>query len=378
MRLLFVSRPGLGHLLPLLPIANAARVAGHDVRFATGADLAPVPALHGFPVDIVGLSDTGAISQALAAEKPARSDIRKFVFTRFFAGVELEPRLRDLEAKCLPRRPDAILHDIAELASPVAAAMARIPLVTVGFGPLLDPAVAEAAGTAAEPAWRARGLTVPRWAGLYRDLYIDPCPPLLQVPAIADLPATQPMGPGPLTGAAPPDWIGDVKAPLVYVTMGTIFNRDHKVFRNILEALHRLPVEVVMTVGQNNDPAAFSPIPKTTRIFRYVPQDALLPHCRAVVAHGGSGTFLGALAHGVPLVLLPQSADQFYNASRAVPADVAISLTPEEATVDAIKFAMARILDEPGFAEAARRAARQLATMPGPNEVVRVIERFSR
>ena len=376
MRLLFVSRPGLGHILPLLPIAGAAKGAGHDVRFATSADLAPVPASHGFPVDIVGLSDTGAIPQALVAEKPARSDIRKFVFTKFFAGIELEPRLRDIEAKCLPQRPDAILHDIAELASPVAAAIARIPLVTVGFGPLLDPAVAEVAGTAAEPARRARGLTVPKWAGLYRDLYVDPCPPLLQVPAIADLPVVQSMGPGPRAAAAPPDWIGDVKAPLVYVTMGTIFNRDHRVFRIILEALHRLPVEVVMTVGRNNDPAAFGPIPKTTRIFQYVPQDALLPHCRAVVAHGGSGTLLGTLAHGVPLVLLPQSADQFYNASRAVPADLALSLTPEEATVDAIAAAMARILDEPSFAEAARRAANQLTSMPGPNEIVRTIERL--
>lgn len=334
MRLLFVSRPGLGHILPLLPIANAARAAGHNVQFATGADLAPVPEAQGFPVDLAGLSETPAIKQALAMEKPAPSDIRKFVFTRFFAGAELEPRLRDLEAKCLPNHPDVIVHGIADLSAPVAAAIAKIPLVSAGFGPLLDPAVAEAAGTAAAPAWRARGLVPPRWAGLYRDLYLDPCPPLLQVPAIADLPNVQPLGPGARAALAPPDWLGEVKAPLIYVTMGTIFNRDHGVFRKILEALHHLPVEVVVTVGQANDPAAFGPQPKTTRIFQFVPQDALLPHCHAVVAHGGSGTFLGALAHGLPLLLLPQSADQFYNASRAVPAGVALSLRPDEAKVE--------------------------------------------
>ena len=70
----------------------------------------------------------------------------------------------------------------------------RIPVATVGYGPLLEPDVAEAAGVAAEPFWRARGLSPPRWAGLYRELYVDPCPPSLQIAAIEELPALQKMG----------------------------------------------------------------------------------------------------------------------------------------------------------------------------------------
>ena len=376
MRMLFVCRPGYGHILPLLPIASAARSAGHELLFATGPDVTEVAAAQGFEAVSVGLDSGAEIRDALAAEKPARGDIRKFVFTRFFAGRELEPRLRDLEAKCLPRRPDVILHDIADLAAPVAAAVAKVPLVSVGFGPLLDPTVADAAGMAGEASWRSRGLKLPKWAGMYRDLYVDPCPPMLQVPAIAELPAVQQLGPGQLEWTTPPDWIGEVKAPLVYVTFGTVFNRDHTVFRRVLEALARLPVEVVVTVGKNNDPAAFGPQPKTTRIFQFVPQNTLLPHCRAVVAHGGAGTFLGALAHGIPLLFMPQSADQFYNASRAVAAGAALSLTPEHASVEAIAGAVARILGDPAIAAAAQGAAKQLAAMPGPAEVVTRIERM--
>jgi UDP:flavonoid glycosyltransferase YjiC (YdhE family) len=288
----------------------------------------------------------------------------------------LEPRLRDIEANCLPRRPDIIVHEVAELAAPIAATVAGTPVVTVGFGPLLDPDVAEAAGVAAEPVWRARGLSVPRWAGLYRDLYVDPCPPALQIRAIDDLPTVQKMGPAVPESHVPPEWMSDVSAPLVYVTFGTIFNRDYELFRKVLDALETLPIEIVVTVGENNDPANFGSRPKTTKIFRYIPQEKLLPHCRAIVAHGGAGTVLGALAYGVPMLLLPQSADQFYNASRATAAGTALSLMPENANAHAIVTSFAQILNDPAFATCARAVGAQMAAMPPPGEALARIEQL--
>lgn len=41
MRILFTSFPAYGHVNPMLPLAHQARLAGHDVAFATGAELAP-------------------------------------------------------------------------------------------------------------------------------------------------------------------------------------------------------------------------------------------------------------------------------------------------------------------------------------------------
>jgi hypothetical protein len=99
----------------------------------------------------VGSDSQAAINQASQSEKPKRTEIRKFVFTRFFAERELEPRLRGIDRICLARRPDVIVHGVAELAAPLAAGLAGTPAATVGFGPLLDPDVAEAAGLAAAP-----------------------------------------------------------------------------------------------------------------------------------------------------------------------------------------------------------------------------------
>ena len=98
-------------------------------------------------------------------------------FAGFFAGAEMEHRLVDLDPLIQSLRPDVVVHEVAELAAPLAATSVGIPFVTVGFGPLLDPAVATAVASVVAPRWIERGLEPPRWGGLYRDLYLDPCPP---------------------------------------------------------------------------------------------------------------------------------------------------------------------------------------------------------
>ncbi len=63
-------------------------------------------------------------------------------------------------------------------------------------------------------------------------------------------------------------------------------------------------------------------------VERYIPQGDVLPLADAVVCHGGSGSTLAALAHGLPLVLVPAGADQFDNAAACVAAGAAIELQP--------------------------------------------------
>ena len=72
------------------------------------------------------------------------------------------------------------------------------------------------------------------------------------------------------------------------------------------------------------------------RVRRFVPQAELLPHCTAVVTHGGSGSMLGALAHGLPLLVVPQGADQFSNADRVVAAGAGLALQPDELSPSAV------------------------------------------
>lgn len=94
-------------------------------------------------------------------------------------------------------------------------------------------------------------------------------------------------------------------------------------------------------------------------------QDAeLLPRCRAVVHHGGAGTTFGALAHGVPQVILPQGADNYEHAVMCESAGTAIVLRPE--TLDPAKLAVAvrRVVDDEVYDGASRSCAEEIAAMP--------------
>ena len=62
----------------------------------------------------------------------------------------------------------------------------------------------------------------------------------------------------------------------------------------------------------------------------YVPQSLLLPKCAAVICHAGAGTVLGALAAGLPLLLLPQGADQYVVADLVAAAGAGLKLAPAE------------------------------------------------
>ena len=95
-----------------------------------------------------------------------------------------------------------------------------------------------------------------------------------------------------------------------------------------------------------------------------MPQADVFPHCSVVVSHGGSGTAYGALAHGLPLLMLPHAADKFDNAAAARAAGVAEILIPHEIDATAIRSAVEALLSEAGYAARAREIAAEIAAMP--------------
>jgi MGT family glycosyltransferase len=153
----------------------------------------------------------------------------------------------------------------------------------------------------------------------------------------------------------------------VYVTLGTIFNRAER-FRALLDAFAEVDCDVLVTVGRAIDPAVLRPLPANARVERYVPQAEILPAASVAVGHGGSGSTLGALAHGMPLLLLPEGADQFENAFACAEAGAAVVLLPDEVTPASLREALGRLLAEPQFGEAAGRIAAEIAALPGPQE----------
>ncbi len=172
-------------------------------------------------------------------------------------------------------------------------------------------------------------------------------------------------------------WLDALRGrPIVYITLGTVYNQNLEVFRALLDGLRDEALNLVVTVGRETDPAMLGKQPSNVHVRHYIPQEQLLPHCTAVVTHGGAGSTLGALAFGLPLLIVPQGADHFYNAERVVAAGAAVQLLPQHLTADSAREALRMLLRDARFQRAAHHLKIELHAMPEPRQAVETLEQL--
>jgi len=381
MRVLFTTPAGLGHIHPSVPLAQAMVAGGHDVLWAVPRSSAPRVEQAGYRT--AAMPDAAA-SPANAMERyPELADLPVLerpdaMFGKLFGALAAPRMLAGLLPVALEWRPDLVVADAAEFAGPIVAAELGVPCVSRGFGPLLpEPRVARA-GEEVASLWRSRGLEPRPYGGMYDHLYLDIFPPTLQISPAGHIARRLPLRPvaydGDIEGevplpGGPPAW------PLVYVTMGTVFN-DAGPLCKAVDAIASLDARVLVTVGPAADPSVVGTQPSHVRVERYVPQTRVLATCDLVVSHAGSGTVLATLALGVPQLCLPQGADQFLNAQAVARAGAGISLLPDVATPEAICGALDRLLEEPSYRACAGTISADIAAMPPPADVSAALELF--
>jgi UDP:flavonoid glycosyltransferase YjiC (YdhE family) len=145
-----------------------------------------------------------------------------------------------------------------------------------------------------------------------------------------------------------------------------------------------LPLRVLLTVGNRTDIAGLGPIPENVHVEPWVSQDDVFREASLVICHGGSGTTFGALAAGLPLVIVPLFADQFSNARRVAAAGAGLLVEPAPGEDgrrpglvpgDAARVAeaVATVLADPAYTQAAARIAREMASMPPVGQVLEAL-----
>jgi UDP:flavonoid glycosyltransferase YjiC (YdhE family) len=378
MRVLCSTTPMDGVFGPFIPLGRALVDAGHQVVVASGANLRSRVQENGLEFAQAGLPAMDGVIAAMAdpevkAAPPGdRISFPAAMFGAVHPGAKLRP-LRDLFGSC-PF--DLIVHPPVDVSGPLLAAELDLPSVCYGFGQPFDPAVVAAMAERSRPLWEAAELQFDPYAGIYRGVYLDPRPPMLRgpetTPAAHGTRPIRPEIPGdPAAGL--PSWADALgQRPVVYVSLGTapVFNQPEK-FAPLLAGLSGEAVEVIVTVGDLNDPAALGELPATVHVENWLSLSPLLARCDAVLCHAGTGTTLAALAAGLPLVLVPQGADQFDNARACERAGVARILLGDQVTPAAVRDAVRTVLqDDSTERAAARTLAAEIAVMPSATDVV--------
>lgn len=77
---------------------------------------------------------------------------------------------------------------------------------------------------------------------------------------------------------------------------------------------------------------------------RFLPQTQIVPQVDLVITHGGNNSLTETFAHGIPMIVLPNFADQFDNGQRLEETALGVRLNPYTFTSDQLTAAVDKLL----------------------------------
>lgn len=374
MRVLFLSYTGMiGHTYPMVAVIEHLVRAGHEVawccRRKPDGTLNLVPAgatpivlreVIAFPTDASGWEAT--------LREPARlAGLWRLMVSSYPAQVA---QLREVIRSY---RPDVLAVDASLPETAVAAHLEGLPSVAICGGLAIltppgfqDPLARHAPGLEREVADAIR-------AGFGVDVELRGMQAISPFVNIAfttaalfpDAPPDVVLA-GPSIPIAPRDdssrtfpWhrLRDDR-PIIYAATGTIIS-DLELFRRLVVATRELGAQLVISARLPDD-AFLRELPDDVIAAPFVPQLELLSRVTAFVTHGGGNSVMEAMYHGVPVMIVPYFADQFFQAfviDRAGADAPGRSVLPEQLAGLDLRAALAALIDRDG---PARRNARRI------------------
>ena len=380
MRVLFSSLPATGHFNSLLPLAEAVADAGHEVAFCCTSAFAPQVTDAGFE----HLAGGAERFDQLFADAPPRTDPDRVRWAHrvAFATRAVEAMLPDLERHAERWRPNVIVRESAEYAGCLVAERIGIPHAAVATGSrsardemrlvvadILDEWRTEL-GMNPDPTARMpfRFLLLAFTPSRWDDGDVHP-------PTATFIRYVNPKA----RSQSHPAWLDAPRdRPLVLASLGTVHHREAGLLEAILDAVAGEPIEVVAAIGRDQDAARFGRPPPNVRIEPYVPQIAVLERASAFITHGGFNSAKEAMSLGIPLVVVPISADQPYTAERVEALGLGRRVGDDERTPEIIRDRLREVLNDSAYRERSRAFAAEMAALPGADHAVRLLEQLAR
>jgi UDP:flavonoid glycosyltransferase YjiC (YdhE family) len=405
MRVLVTVSAWSGLYRSLIPLGWALQSAGHDVRVVchesevatlSGAGLTPVPLTDGWDLKFAGrlknyLNATTdmwpwphlPLHPVTAEPMQQLSDFDFDAFMRADRPV-LEQRLRASTDAVVgfarDWRPRLVLHDILSLEGLLAAKVTGIPACAHPWGPLGtaedDP---EAAVMPADFSFAFTRYGLRPMSFDHLDYFVDPCPPSLAPPTkAARLPYRYVPYNGPVV--IQPWTLEQSSRKRVGVVWGNsvtpVFGEGSWFVPMVVEALSGLDVETVIALNKA-DFGAMGGVPDGVRLVQNVPVHTFWDSCSVVIHHGGGNAVLNGAHAGVPQLAVSMGHDAHLIGSRLAATGAGLQMPGYETDAAALRAAVTELLDDPGYADAARRLRDEVLAAPSPAELVTTLEEIA-
>ncbi len=160
--------------------------------------------------------------------------------------------------------------------------------------------------------------------------------------------------------------------PLVYISMGTVINERPDFYSKCIEALKALNVDVIISYGKFMDISILGTLPENVKAYPYVDQLDVLSKTDVFITHCGMNSVSESLYMAAPMVLYPQTGEQYAVARRVTEINSGIMLNDDSA--EGIRNAVQEILNNNSYSEAAMKCCEDFRSCPGTKGAAEFIE----
>jgi MGT family glycosyltransferase len=165
--------------------------------------------------------------------------------------------------------------------------------------------------------------------------------------------------------------------PLVLVAGSTAQDQELELVRISLEALADEPVRILAAMNQRGRRWEGA-VPENALVVDWVSYAAVLPETALVIANGGHGTIVRALAEGVPLIISPSDGDMRENGSRVAWAGAGRMLHRRLLAPRPLRLLARHVLGDASIAARAREIADWSRDHDGASRSADLVEELAR
>ena len=416
-RVIITSYGSTGDLNPFLAIGAALRDRGHAVTFAVEDSFAPAVTALDFPTHrLSGDMEADLLPYQRAMFGGGSPFASVGAIVNHYIAPHLRARIEELRAAC--EGADLLLSSASQMAARAVAELTGIPWISVALSPTFasrylvpQPQAFELPAllqhTANRIGWSLGNAALRRIVdrpinAARAELGLPPGRDLLSYGSLSRAYTAVAVSPG--FAPRPPDWptyvrvtgfcfwdtpsawreppelaaLLDGARPVVAVSAGSMAPSVRRQFVDFFTA----SVAAIWSIGARAlvigaEPESLPEIAREseTLVLPFAPFSSVYPRCAAVIHHGGIGTLAQALRAGVPSLVVPWGADQFFTAGQVARIGAGRWLRRRGYTAERARRALDALLNDTGYRQRTRAIAEQIASEDGPGVICAAVER---
>ena len=352
MKFLFSPMGTHGFVYPSVGIAKELKQRGHEVAFATSRDF----------TDFFKQEGLNRIPNG-------RRDRQSFEISRWGGSIHISIQLKHIECALERFMPDVLIGSLLGFGSIFAGKIHELPTAVIGVSTYLfaTPETLKYPDLLSAPekraVWRSNDFrkaynevgTLFQFQPMSENDFIEDMPLLGDLFFLRNLPdliesSSELPQKVHLIGACNWDtsikapelenWLREAKVsgyPILYVQPGAHFGA-RSFWSFLVDALSEQPIKVVASIGRKVGVLSdLSLYPDNFYVRDHIPQNQVLPYSDGIVSEGHTSVVLGALTHGIPLMLIPYGGEEMECAEMCIKAGVCVGINHKDISVRSIK-----------------------------------------